>query len=745
MAWAGARPGTALVPPASTSAPKPRIEPLALARAFRRRWLPATLLGIVLGTIAGAVTWKVVPAAKYTATARLHVASVAPMVMYKTREPAPEYATFRQTQLALLKSQQVIDTALSQPEAQALQVVRSKADPAEWLQEQLSVTFSNNSEVLEIAMSGDDPKALAVLVNAVTEAYLQEVVNVDHANHRKRLDGLKGAWKKYDDDLHQKQERLRKIAEAVGINDKAALTLQQQYDVDRQDLIRRRLIEVRDELLKHRAELDLAADKNRKGREASNREVADAAVEEELAYDPIIARHVERIRSLKAEVMRNSRTMRNPAMDPAAISVRAEIRAEELALNERRRKLRPQVEAKLRGEMKPGGTNDFESLRDQVSMLERLEAQYKAELEGIKEETRELNNKTFHLGLLRAEVELDEKAAREVGDEIRHQELELNQAPPRIKTFEKAKVPRAKDRDKRVRFAAAAGVGVFALIVLGITFWEYQARRVGSVDDVVKNGGIRVVGALPVQSARTGRILALGEHAHQPPRGDRLLIESVDATRMMLLRTVQPQSARVVMITSATVGEGKTSLSCHLAVSLARSGRRTLLIDADLRRPSVHRLWELPLEPGLCEYLRGQVELPDVIGPAPLANLRVMSAGSCDEEALTALARRDLRPVFAALRAENDFIILDSAPVLHVADTLVIGQQVDAVVLSIMNDVSRIPEVLGANDRLRNLGIQVVGAVVAGVREGRYARSAYAYRYSTRGADSGTRDSTGAA
>ena len=299
MVWTGARPGAVLVPTATastTSAPKRPIEPLALARAFRRRWLPATLLGIVLGTIAGAVTWIVVPAAKYTATARLHVASVAPMVMYKTKEPAPEYATFRQTQLALLKSQQVIDTALSQDEVKALQVVRSKADPAEWLQEQLSVTFSNGSEVLEIAMSGDEPKALAVLVNAVTAAYLQEVVNVDHSDRQKRLEGLRGFWKKYEEDLHQKQERLRKIAEAVGTNDKTALTLQQQYDIDRQDLIRRNLIEIHAELLKHRAELELAADRNRKSRDASDREVPDMAIEEELGYDPIIASHVKRIR-----------------------------------------------------------------------------------------------------------------------------------------------------------------------------------------------------------------------------------------------------------------------------------------------------------------------------------------------------------------------------------------------------------------------------------------------------------------
>ena len=309
VSWTAARPGPVLVPTAASQVKKRSIDPLRLARSFRRRGLSATLLGTLLGTIAGVVTWFVVPPARYTATARLHVASVAPMFMYKTREAAPEYATFRQTQLALLKSQQVIDTALSQDEVKSLHAVRTKADPTEWLQEQLTIGFSIGSEVLEIAMSGDDPKTVATLVNAVTAAYLQEVVNVDHEDRLKRLEGLKEIWKKFETNLRQKQEQLRMIAQAVGSDDKNALTLQKQYEIDRQDLLRRNLIEVHAELLKRKAELQFADDRDRRSQENAQARVPVAVIEEELQKDPIITEHEETIGLLKQEVMKNSRAV----------------------------------------------------------------------------------------------------------------------------------------------------------------------------------------------------------------------------------------------------------------------------------------------------------------------------------------------------------------------------------------------------------------------------------------------------
>ena len=86
-----------------------------------------------------------------------------------------------------------------------------------------------------------------------------------------------------------------------------------------------------------------------------------------------------------------------------------------------------------------------------------------------------------------------------------------------------------------------------------------------------------------------------------------LLLESIDATRTMLVHAARSGSHRVIMIASALPGEGKTSLASHLATSLARSGQKTLLIDADLRCPSIHRLFDLAPDPGLSELLRGEI------------------------------------------------------------------------------------------------------------------------------------------
>ena len=656
------------------------------------------------------------------------------MFMYKTREAAPEYATFRQTQLALLKSQQVIDTALSQDEVRSLHAVRTKADPTEWLQEQLTIGFSIGSEVLEIAMSGDDPKTVATLVNAVTAAYLQEVVNVDHEDRLKRLEGLKEIWKKFETNLRQKQEQLRMIAQAVGSDDKKALTLQKQYEIERQDLLRRNLIEVHAELLKRKAELQFADDRDRRSQENAQARVPVAVIEEELQKDPIITEHEERIGLLKQEVMKNSRAVRKPGTDPSLEATWSKIRTEELALKQRRKKLRALLEAQLRDGPVRGETGSLRSLGDQVAMLEQLESQYKGELQSVKEETREFNNKSFDFGLLQAEVELDEKAAREVGDEIRHVELELNQAPPRIKTFEKAKVPHAKDQDKKLKMAGLVGGGVFLLIVLAMTFLEYRTHRVGFIDDVVLTTGMPVVGTLPILTRWGAGRLANGQGSSLQRRND-LLVESIDTTRLMLIRATQPESLRVLMITSATSGEGKTSLASHLAVSLSRSGRRTLLVDSDVRRPSLHHLLESPLAPGLCEYLRGEVGLAEIVRPTALANLAFVSAGSMDEPALTALARHDLHSMFTTLKTGFDFVVVDTSPILSVADPLLFGQHVDAVVFAVMNNVSRIPDVLTAYNRLIALGIRVLGAVVAGTREGSDSASPYAYRYQARNPD----------
>ena len=274
---------------------------------------------------------------------------------------------------------------------------------------------------------------------------------------------------------------------------------------------------------------------------------------------------------------------------------------------------------------------------------------------------------------------------------------------------------RRSDSKRKVLLTAGVGVGTLGLVLLGITLLEYRIRRVDSVDSVSQDLGLRLVGALPATPARA-RFALPGQAATQEAYWRSRLNESVNAIRTTMLRQSQLERLQVVMVTSATVGEGKTSLACHLATSLARAGRKTLLLDCDMRNPTAHRVFDLPLQPGLSEILRGQVALEEASHPIALGDLRMITAGRCDAHSLHSLGLDQMVDMLTRLREQYDFIVVDTPPVLPVADTLLIGQHVDAALFSILRDVSRVPKVHAACERLANLGVRILGAVVAGAR-----------------------------
>ena len=294
-----------------------------------------------------------------------------------------------------------------------------------------------------------------------------------------------------------------------------------------------------------------------------------------------------------------------------------------------------------------------------------------------------------------------------------------------------------KDEKRRYQATAFASVAALACVLFGVSFWEVRARRISSMDQVVRSLGMRVVGSLPPLPTQANRRALSG------PRGSRydwqkILVESVDATRALLLYAARVQGLRVVMVTSAQASEGKTSLASHLAASLARAGRKTLLVDCDFRRPAIHKLFDLASSTGLAEVLRGEARLADIIYPSPASNLAIIPAGQVDPVAMEALGRGDLQTYFDDLKSQFDFIIVDSAPVLPVADSLLISQHVDAVIFAILHDVSRIPNVQAAYKRLESLGVRILGAVVAGAEDREFG-SKYSYYYyadSTQGAAS---------
>jgi capsular exopolysaccharide synthesis family protein len=271
-----------------------------------------------------------------------------------------------------------------------------------------------------------------------------------------------------------------------------------------------------------------------------------------------------------------------------------------------------------------------------------------------------------------------------------------------------------------------AALGSLFLTLYAVGWWEFRARRVSTVDEVVDGLGLSLVGTVPHVLAYDRYGQHLGTSATLGWQS--ILAESVDSARTMLLHLARTENLRTVMVTSAVGGEGKTSLISQLAASFARAGRRTLLIDADLRRPSLHRLLNVPAGPGLSELLGGSATLADTLQATPADRLFIIPAGQATEQARQWLALDRLGPILDALKEHFDFVLIDSAPVLPVNDTLLIGQAVDGVIFAVLRNVSQLPKVYAAYQRLTSLDIRVLGAVFNGTRGEDY-RSHYTDSY----------------
>jgi capsular exopolysaccharide synthesis family protein len=192
-----------------------------------------------------------------------------------------------------------------------------------------------------------------------------------------------------------------------------------------------------------------------------------------------------------------------------------------------------------------------------------------------------------------------------------------------------------------------------------------------------------------------------------------------------LIRESDQDGLKLVMVSSAVAGEGKTTLAGQLALSLAQMGKKTIIVDFDLRRPAIHDVFNVPISPGVSEVLRAEVSLKDAIRATSIENLYVLSAGYWSPHRLAVLTNGVLGAMFRRLREDFNFVIVDGTPVLPVADTRFISTHCDGVVLSVIRDYSRAPLVRSAKQILESFRVRVLGTVVTGSSEDAY----YAHSY----------------
>jgi capsular exopolysaccharide synthesis family protein len=727
------------------------LNPEGLVKALQRRWLLATTLGLICGGLAAAAGWFFLPPTKPTARTLVRVSSLSQFLISPIGDQRADFVNFQRSQIALVKRREVLEKALNKevevssqtaaannkrsesstarhdvetqstaansrvgasPKVRQLSIFRDQDEPVDWLERELKVDYTMGPEILSISLSGDNPDDLKIVVNAIREVYMEENEAYDQKTREKKMGSLTSLFDAYASRVQQYRDLLAKISNNHG-DPKNLRTLND----DLLAQIKNQLLAIGLELkkLKAEAKVPIAIPSDQE-----ETEVPDKVVEDYLKTDAGYKDLLTKKSKLDTDLEQTRRLDKRGEKSPQIQKYNEELRTVLARIEARRKEVRPQIIKEYQAKIKADAEMNQLTLKKKITSYEQLQ-------KSLEEDQKNLEQNTIGLGALQNQLLLQQ--VEDIAKRIAAQKEAMfaeSKAPSRVTELQPAYIVRPDETKRKIVAAGMSGFGTLGLILFLVAWMEYRPRRIHSVDEV-QDLGMKLVGTVPALPSRR-QLRLLNVDGNGEAHWQSILTESVDTARTIVLHTARSEQTQIVMVTSATGGEGKTSLSSHLAASLARSGRKTLLLDCDLRNPALHRVFGTSRSPGLCEVLRGETELAEVIWQTPAPGLWMVPAGRCDNRALQALAQDHFKKIAGPLRAGYDFIVVDSAPVLPVADSLLIAQSVDAVIFSILHEVSRLPKVYAAHQRLEMLGIRLLGAVVSGTHVDTYAPE---YQYLT--------------
>lgn len=696
-----------------------------LLRACRRRWLLCLTTALVLGVLATAAAWYLMPiTTKYTARTLLQVSSRAPKIVFEA-ESQPDFGSYQRTTLALIRSRLVLNAALKQPGILQLTSLRMQHDPVTWLEKQLLVDFTIGPEILRIALNGENQEEISKIVQAVRVAYLAEVVDKEKNRRKERLEEMEGHWKRYDETLRSKRARLRELAESVGSGEAKAIALKQQFALESLAATEKEYFSIGADLRRQRVEASALEAKQK----VTQQPVSETQIDEQMKRDATYQVQFAKLQQARQTLQEAESRLGNDSALPALKRYKTEVQQAENELALRRKELRPEIVKQLMDLQNFDVSSNLAQVKEKIAKWEELEKQIAGEVKRLREEAQSLNKKALDLESEKKEIQSMEAIQDQLAQRKDVLKLEL-EAPSRVVPLEDVILQENSSR-KGPFMIAAAGFGAGFIGLLAIGYWEYSRRRVYSPEQLVNDAGMNLIGTLPLVPERIRLTMNQG-HLTSFPTGQKkdylsnIYKESIDTARSFLLHATNQEETSVIMITSALSGEGKTTLASSLATSMARSGKRTLLMECDLRRPTAHLLLNVPGQPGICDVLRKQARLSQVVQKCDQKHLWFLPAGQVNDSALAMLSMDGMRRLFTVLRKKFEIIIVDTAPVMPVADTLLIAKHVDAAILSVLKDVSRTPKVTAAQDRLKSLGVRILGAVVSCNEQHSY-KSAYHY------------------
>ena len=685
----------------------------SLLHSLRRRWLVGLGLGFLSASLVAGLLFLLVPE-KHQAFVLIRVrrAEGGGLSNRQTRYVSTqEFELFKKTQADLMKSSFVITAALRRPGISQLPLVRYKPwgrerdDPVAWLERSVQIKSPEGTEIVVMSMRDRYGDQIIKVLNAMTDAYLDEVVTAEQLRQTAKLEKLRVRERRTRDEMRDMLQRIKTIAEDFGSTESEQNKLKIDLAFKRLGSLEQDKLALEREMRELQTEYFLLEQEmfSARGRQIDDWQIESVLMSVDLEYGAL----VQELTELKLRQSGNTSGIGGLGQRISEIQQKLD-----------QIKYAKKKEVIKRMQMDAG--RDPRDIQDRLTQIKsqiqftqnnlaNLAKQYQDQVQLISK----MGKSNADMQLLQIELESLEKISNTLSEERESLELEMDQQK-QIQVLQRAHIPAGSSLIFRVVQVFAAWLVTLMVTVFGVALLDFSSKRVNTSKDVMERGEVRVIGTLPLLSGRrAGGLLPMSDDMRKSVEIG--LARSIDSIRTALLFSKAKKQTEVVLVTSSLGQEGKTTVASQLAVSMARSGRRTLLIDGDIRNPQLHVVLGMPFQAGLCELLREEASLEDVVHATPAEGLWHLCAGFRDPQTDQFLASPALGKLIEEFRSRFDMIVIDTGPVLTCPDAMLIGQHSDVAIISVRRDISRLPKVTEAAERLRTVGVEIAGAVVNGM------------------------------
>jgi len=707
-----------------------------LASIWRLKWTITAVFVMVAAPAIAAIWTQMI--LKYRAKAEVRVRPIIPYLVFRTEDSGmiPLYASFLNTQVSVIRSSAVLQRALDKQEVQETQwyknargslkqrlLGKQAAPPMERLRDALSVGPRRRTEIIDVSFVDPSAKDAKIIVDAVLDQYTEYVRDTSDAAKDELYRQLVDQYTSLKNEIEGREKFSAGLRKSLRTGLPEELVSRKRAHLDG---IQVRLSELQQTIAILEWELKQATvdDSN----DVQVRTIGEMEKQHLYHEDAEWRRLDLNVRTMRHQIANSIYRPNHPEMAKLTEDMEFAgtlLRQRESQLDEQwRNRLKnvARVPITTSDPNSPFYTEEGISLEHQLARTKQQEKLLLAELDKqqaafeplfekaqlLKEENDALLHRRELFGAVRQR--LDQK------------NMERN-VRGSIEVLTWASAPSEPDNDRRIVFTAMALV---MGLVMGSGVAFLRARRnqiIYTSEDMPHLMQVPFLGHIPVTRVRKSIGRSLFDEL---PRIRSHKIESLRIVRTALLSRLEGQGSTTVLVTSAAGGTGKSSFTMMLGKSLARAGKKVLMIDADLRKMTLTKRFGLRDESGFMESLRrGSIDKRHIF-LTETSRLSIMPAGKLSEEGVVfeETANGAFKACIDQLRKQYSIILLDCSPILPLADAVILSAQVDGTIMVERELVSRRANVIDALVRLGSAGGRLLGTVFVGSG----GREDYGYR-----------------